>query len=194
MQTKQYIERNLKGFEGDELIYKEIKKIAKEHHIKVAVESGTYLGGTTKRLAELFTHVHSLEIDGTNAIQAIKHTEDCPNVNIYQGNSSTDLLPLLKDIKQQKVFFFLDAHWLNHCPLLDELAQIAESKKIPFLAVHDFFNPNHTDFGFDTYNGQRLDFDYIKEALDKIYPLGYQYYYNESAQGAKRGIIYILPK
>ena len=63
-----------------------------------------------------------------------------------------------------------------------------------FIAIHDFFNPLDLSLGFDTYNGQRLDYEYIKESLEKIYPNGYTYYYNEKADGARRGVIYILPK
>jgi hypothetical protein len=37
------------------------------------------------------------------------------------------------------------------------------------------------------------ELDYIKEALEKIYSNGYDFHYNLKAEGARRGIIYILP-
>lgn len=195
MKNNEYIERNLKGFEGDELIFKEIKKIAKQNNIKVAIETGTYWGGSTKRLAEIFSKTHSIEVDVNNAQKAIEYLIfEAQRVQITIGDSSKDLLEIIKSYKQEKMFFFLDAHWGNHCPLLDELAQICQSGKKAFISIHDFFNPNHSDFGYDEYKGQRLDFEYIKNSLSEIYPNGYTYYYNEKAEGAKRGVIYILPK
>jgi hypothetical protein len=116
--------------------------------------------------------------------------------------------------------FFLDAHWGRKLPLLDELEAISELDFKKVIVIHDFFVP-YTDFRFDEYliepnmikyyfksfinwlcdmqgfeeafKRQRLDMEFIKDKLDKIYPDGYNYNYNTKAEGAKVGLIYIYP-
>jgi hypothetical protein len=196
MKEQDYIKRNLQGFEGDNEIFKEIKRIAKENHIKVAVETGTYLGGTTKRLTEIFTKVHTIECDPLNCSKSREYLHELIDHNRVVakfGDSAIDLLPMIQKIKQEKVFFFLDAHWGDHCPLIDELEQIAISGKTAFIAIHDFYNPFDLSMGYDEYNGQKLEINYISEALEKVYPNGFDFHYNKKAEGARRGIIYILP-
>jgi hypothetical protein len=92
----------------------------------------------------------------------------------------------------KKVLLFLDAHWEASCPLLDELAAIAESGMKPIIAIHDFKVPNK-DFGFDSYNGQDYTWDWIAPSIEKIYGKDFKHYYNTVAEGAKRGCVFIEP-
>ncbi len=80
-----------------------------------------------------------------------------------------DLVP-----KEDNVIIFLDAHGGDYWPILDELKVIREKKIRPFIIIHDFFVPDEKDnskakFGYDSYNGIKLDLNYIKESLLKIY-------------------------
>ncbi len=113
-------------------------------------------------------------------------------IRSWMGNSPTmleNILPTTRGV----VFFYLDAHNPD-CPLLDELSRIA--KHCPdraVIAIHDFVVPGK-NFGYDSYNGHDLNFDFIKDALPAIYLKGFTYHYNDQAEGARRGIIYIEPK
>jgi hypothetical protein len=47
--------------------------------------------------------------------------------------------------------------------------------------------------GYDTYNGKRLDIEYIKHELVAIYGDNLAYHYNKFAEGAMRGCVFIYP-
>jgi hypothetical protein len=74
---------------------------------------------------------------------------------------------------------------------LREIKAIGKVCTFPVIVIHDF---KVNGLGYDTYNGQELDFDYILPALKECYPDGFSYEYNKQAEGARRGVIFIYPK
>jgi hypothetical protein len=189
MRTQEYIARNLQGFEGDESLANEIKEATQG--IDICVETGTYLGGTTKRFSQMFKKVHTIEFLPENFEKAKQHLQGCENVIQYLGDSAKTLPTVMKRIRAEKCFFFLDAHWQNDCPLIDELNVIAQSNKKGIIAIHDWKVPN-TDLGFDSYNGQDFTIEWIKPTLDKCFAK-YRIWYNDAnkAKGARRGVLFI---
>ncbi len=196
MKPKEYIERNLKGFEADSFIKSEIEKLRDRFRIKTAIETGTYLGGTTKVLSTMFDEVYTCELDEENFKKANDYLRDIDNVILVKQSSPKfldDLLQILTASSNIKLFF-LDAHWSNDCPLLDELSCIAKHKLKPVIVIHDWKVPDRPDLGFDSYNGQDFTFEWIESHLELIYGRdGFKYHYNDQAEGAKRGVIYIYP-
>jgi len=189
-----YIQRNLKGFEGDDYLASHISDIVQDYVIETIIETGTYLGGTTLRFADMVNEVITIEADRKNFLQAQKRLGGKWNVKQYYGKSEDVLPGLLKgELIFSNILFFLDAHWGSHCPLKDELKAIANAGIKPVIVIHDFFNPDHPEFGYDTYNGQRLDLEYIEEDISRIYLDGWEYEYNDVAEGAKRGVITFYP-
>ena len=80
----------------------------------IAVETGTFIGGTTKYLSKYFDEVHTIELDRIIHEQACFNLKDYKNISCYCGDSETVLKTYLIDklnAKNKKVFFFLDAHW-----------------------------------------------------------------------------------
>ena len=193
MKPQDYINRNLQGYEGDENIHLEIQALVKKHKIKTIIETGTYLGGTTARLATLVDKVVTIESDPVNQKKAyFERLNKLPNVHSILAHSQ-DCLGQVIALNQSPFLLFLDAHWEKACPLLDELNLIAEAKIKPVILIHDFYVPDRPELGFDSYNGQRFDFDWIKDSLQMIYGKSYTYHYNDKADGAMRGVIYIEP-
>lgn len=194
-----YLERNALGYEGDTFIHGELEKLVKKFDIKAIIETGTFLGATTKRLATLVNNVYTIENVPENHLKAVENTKDIDNI-IHLNASSQDVLYDLIDsyISRElndKLLFFLDAHWYDYCPLLDELRIIEEHALLPVIVIHDFKVPGKPEFGFDSYKEQDFEFDWIKKHIEAIYGKnGYEYHYNEQADGAMRGVIYIYPK
>lgn len=192
-----YMQRNQLGYEGDSFIGKEIKKLVETYKINYIVETGTYFGYTTLKLAELskvttieFLHSHYLESQQTFAENETKH-----QIDLIQGDSASVLNEICPKIKSNSLLFFLDAHWEKNCPLLDELRIIAENGIKPVICIHDFKVPNRQDLGYDSYNGQDFEFEWIEKYLNDIYGAKqYEYHYNNESEGAMRGVIYIYPK
>jgi hypothetical protein len=181
------------AFDGDSYIESEIRRLVKLWEIKTIVETGTYEGKTTRALADIGPEVVTIEKD-LSAWKLSEHLDEIPNVHRLLGDSDK-MLKWLVPMVNRRMFFYLDAHWGAHSPLLDELEAIARAPQKPVIAIHDFFNPEHEEYGFDQWDIGSYRLELIEPALDKIYrPGGWVHHFNDSAQGRRRGIIYIEPK
>nr|WP_298659802.1 hypothetical protein [uncultured Flavobacterium sp.] len=205
MTDKEYIDRNMLGFEGDSIMLEKCKSIVLDNKIDTIIETGTFLGGTTRVMSSWAKNVHTIEINKPNYDKSKVNLQGYDNVNLIFGNSAEELDKLLSQHfvrrtvkfngrKVPKVFFFLDAHFWDYNPLLDELKVISKYELNPFIAIHDFKVPNHPELGFDSYKGQDYDFDWIKKSVELVYGTEYKVEYNSDAEGAKRGCIYLSSK
>jgi len=182
----------MESFNGDHFVREEFLKLKNQFDVKNVVETGTCFGSSTIFFTQNFENVHSIEINNDYLSVA---KERNPMANYYLG-SSDQILPSILPTLNGKTIFFLDAHWENHCPLLNELSCIATMHNKPIIVIHDFYVPN-TNLGYDSYGGQVFNYEWIKPRLDTIYGIdGYNFYYNsdEKSTEVKRGLIYITPK
>lgn len=196
MTDQEYETRNLSGFEGDSFMKAEFEKLIATYNIDLIIETGTYHGGTANQLSKMVKGVITIEVDKSNYDHSCEFNKSNDNVSLIFGDS-VKVLYFIFDTKKPKnnTILFLDAHWGNVCPLLDELKEIAKAELKPVIIIHDFFVPNAPHLGYDSYNGRKFDLDFIKKDIDTIYGVdGWNHYYNSRATGAMRGIIYILPK
>lgn len=194
------IELNEKGFEGDIHLKEEFQRLIDKHKINVLIETGTYLGNTTKQFAEMVAIVFTIEQNEEYYWAANEKLAYIGNVTNLIG-SSVQVLPMILSNPmvagepKQNVLLFLDAHWGENNPLLQELEIIANHKIKPVIVIHDFKVPDHPELGYDSYDGQDYEWSWIEKAVESIYgPDGYTYHYNTQAEGAKRGVIFIEPK
>ncbi len=183
----------MKAFNGDTFALEHFEKLKKDLGLKVVIETGTYHGDTTKHLAEIFPEVHTIELNQEYQNIAKNNVGDLENVSYHLGSSPEVMEQIIPEGWNPGLLIFLDAHWNDYNPLLDELKVIANKKIKPVIVIHDFKVPGK-DFGFDSYAGQDYDYDWIKGLLGEIYGNEYDFYYNEEATGSQRGIIYILPR
>lgn len=187
-------------FNGDTFIQQEFLKLRDKYDLVNAVETGTCMGSTTLWLSDNFKNVYTVEVNPEFMRIAADKFKERENILPVIGNSPSVISRLFSKVIGNRTIFFLDAHWTNNCPLLAELKAIANAGLRPIIAIHDFKVPG-SSLGFDSYNNQPFTLDWIKPALAEIYNEAdsdvddYTYYYNsdETATGAKRGIIYILP-
>lgn len=185
-------DRNKLGFEGDHYIEAEIKSLVEKFSITHIIETGTYKGRTTAKFAEMCRTL-TLEINPEYFKEAKQNLQNNPNVLMYLGDSVKGLTEYLPSCTKESLLFFLDAHWNDYCPLLDELKLIAQNGLKPVIVIHDFYVPDRPELGYDSYKGQRFDLEWIKPSLEAIYGEGVFIQYNSKATGAMRGVIYITP-
>ena len=183
-------------FNGDYFISNNFIKLKEKFNLTHAVELGTCLGSTAIWLSKNFTKVDTIEINEDFAKIAIERfmEADVHNISIHVGNT-TDILPTLNI--DNNAIIFIDSHWYDVCPMLQELTIIADKKIKPVIAIHDFFVPYEPNLGYDTIHGQGFSLLWIEPYLEAIYGVdGYDYYFNSDAESTdiKRGIIYITPK
>lgn len=199
MTQQEYIAQNALGFEGDSILKDKFEKVIKDNKISWIIETGTYYGATTKHLSVWADKVDSIEVVEENFNKAKETTAGIQNLTLHLGSSEKVLNDLFqafnKKGRRPNLLCFLDAHWQEYNPLLDELSVIAKWKWKPIIAIHDFKVPEHPELGFDTYKDITYEWDWIKESIENIYGAdGYAIEYNSEAVGAKRGVIFIYPK
>jgi hypothetical protein len=182
-------------FNGDYYISNNFIKLKEKFNLTHAVELGTCLGSTAIWLANNFSKVDTIEINEDFAKIAIERfiEGDVYNISIYVGNT-TDILPTI-NIHDNSIIF-IDSHWYDVCPMLQELTIIADKKIKPVIAIHDFYVPNE-NLGYDEIHGQPFTMEWINQYIINIYgENGFDFYYNSDSESTeiKRGIIYITPK
>jgi len=207
------------AFCGDSYLKKEFEFLIKKFRIKNIVETGTFKGDTTKEFSKMVEKVYSIESNKEYYLSSKKRLKEDNNVKLFLGSSPVILKKILPGL-EGNTLFFLDAHWGNYWPILDELNEISkvDHMKKSVIVIHDFYVPGK-NFGFDSYyysnskielflkksigfigkifkmhliEKQKLDYDFIKDYIYKINPL-YKYYYNKESEGLRRGVIFIHP-
>ena len=180
-----------KPFEGDTYIKNEIIALKDKFGLTYCVETGTQYGSTTLELYDIFKNVITIEADEKYFYDTYKRFYFL-NIFPFLGMSE-DVLMNIPPV--DNTFYYLDAHGceIGGCPLKKELEVISiKNHKNVCIAIHDFKVPGK-EFGFDTYDYE-LSYEEIEPYLKMIYPNGYEYHYNDLADGAERGIIFIYPK
>lgn len=187
------------GALADNFVYQEFKKLIELFKITKIIETGTYYGWSSLKLAEFGLDVITIENSEENYNKAIENFSNSPFTNIKAIlGSSPEVLKTILTEEDNNTILFLDAHWYEYWPIHDELNVCIEKKITPVIIIHDFFVPDENGnpkFGFDKYGEQSLDLDYIQIFLDKIYGKnGYDYHYNSESDNVGQGLIYIYPK
>jgi hypothetical protein len=185
---------NSNYFNGDIFLAKKFLEIINREKIVNVVETGTYLGDTTKFFGENACSVYTVERDGEYFRSSQARNDLGQNIKFYLGNSwevlDNEIIP---QIKGQTVFY-LDAHWGQPCPTVLELGIIAKHGLKPVIVIHDFKVPNQPGLGWDSYPDFEYKIENIEPYLEKIYGReAYRYEYNSESSGAKRGVIFIYP-
>ncbi|GHV03308.1 hypothetical protein AGMMS50229_02060 [Campylobacterota bacterium] len=104
------------------------EKLAQANDIKVFVETGTCLGGTSKYAAAHFEEVHTIELSEMLFSRAKDSLLALGNITPYLGDSRT-VLPTIIAKSKGNILFWLDAHYSaggtagkdDPCPLITEL-------------------------------------------------------------------------
>lgn len=70
---------------------------------------------------------------------------------------------------------------------------VFQEKKVSCI-LHDVQVPGYPNLGFDTYGGNILNYEYVKDALYRWSPKHRIEYNTEAKHVSPRGIMYIFPK
>lgn len=136
--------------------------------VSAFVETGTEEGHTTQWAARRHRYVFSCDVDDSHFGRL--RLELPPGVVLRKENSPDfilDIGPLVGDFP----LFFLDAHWLDYWPLLDELRMIVGYYGKAVIIVHDCAVPGRSNFwacrgGGADHDGPVCNWEYIKKALN----------------------------
>lgn len=87
-----------------------LRQYALDYHLRVLVETGTYLGDMMMAMAANFDELHSIELSALLYERARRRLAGRRNVHLYQGDSGIQLSSVLATI-DRPTLFWLDAHY-----------------------------------------------------------------------------------
>ncbi len=132
--------------------------------IRGIVETGTFRGTTTALFAATGLPVYSSEIEGRAfAYSTMRFWLYGSSLHLHHADSRSFLRDLSQDpsVPKDDVFFYLDAHWGDDLPLLEELEIIFRSWTRPVVMIDDF-RVGDTAYAYDSYGPEKtLDLKYI---------------------------------
>jgi len=108
------------------------------------VETGTFYGEMVEAQKKRFKKVISIELGVDLFNRAQNKFRNDKNVEIIQGDSSTALIPIAKDLKEPAIFW-LDGHYSSgdtargdkDCPIFEELDAIFAGRKLDHVLLID---------------------------------------------------------
>jgi len=152
-------------FNGQNFRQRIYSNLIKKISFEAIVETGTYLGTTTELFATSGLPVYSVEArPRAYAYSSLRFCRRRDRIHLYQGDSREFLRRLVadEDFPKSKLFFYLDAHGLEHLPLREELEIILTHWREAVVMIDDFKVPG-TDYGYDDYGpGKVLDMSYLE--------------------------------
>ena len=112
-----------------------LRRIAELMGPEAFVETGTYWGQTTARLAPYFKLLHTIELDPELYKLASRRFASDPKIHVHFGDSGSEL-PRILEALDGPVLFWLDAHRAgsmssggDYVPIFAELDAIARHKR-----------------------------------------------------------------
>ena len=141
------------GFNGQAGRKRIFQSLARELPFDCLVETGTFVGNTSGWMHHVSRlPVFSSEINPRFHLLARKRLAAFHGIQLEHSNSADFLAKLAASpLKDQFVFFYLDAHWYQDLPLAAELNIISESWRRFVIMVDDFEVPRDGGYGFDDY-------------------------------------------
>ncbi len=161
------------------------------------VETGTFRGTTTEFMQKASgLPVHTVEKNPRTHGYAGWRFRRNPKIVTRCGDSRSFLKSLFREplFCRKPVFFYLDAHWDDDLPLLEEIELIMAHCPRGVVMIDDFKVPGDEGYGYDAYGkGKTVDLKYIahlrkKLAFEAFFPsMG-----AEHESGKKRGCVVLV--
>lgn len=180
-------------FNGQEFRRKMFLQIINNIGIKMIVETGTYRGTTTEFMSNNFTE-KILTVESNKRNYGFSKLRFLFNNKIKMkcDDSRKFLNEILNNanLRAMYVLFYLDAHWEEDLPVVEELEIIFSKCEYPIVMIDDFQVPGDEGYQFDDYGtGKTLSIDLLKQLKNyKIYCF-FPSASSTSETGAKRGSI-----
>jgi hypothetical protein len=186
-------EMDLGPFNGQKYRQKLFRELMHQIQFNAIVETGTYRGATTKFLAaESDRPVYTIEYFPRFYYFSRIRLRKEKRVKSALGDTRQFLTRLASDTNfpKQKVFFYLDAHWvLDDLPLRTELEIIASGWESAVIMIDDFQVPGDEGYGYFEFLGDCLSMEY----LAPLEPLGFVPFFpatpSSAEGGARRGFV-----
>lgn len=153
------------------------------------VETGTFLGISTKHLAGYAVPVHTVEIKPAYYHLARLNLRRKANVTLHCGRSLDALQVLGTDGAIERPLAYLDAHWWEDLPLDAEVRHLLSRWDDVLVVVDDCRVPDDDGYGYDVYGGVAISLVHL--AVGSEVAAAYPAVPAVREGGARRGTLYL---
>jgi predicted O-methyltransferase YrrM len=153
------------------------------------VETGTFLGFTTRYLAAFGLPTYTVEISRRYRYAAKSAVANLHNVTMFWGDSAAALQVLAAEQKLVRPLAYLDAHWEEEVPLAAEVECLLSNCEEALIIVDDFYVPTDPGYAYDIYAGVPLSLE--KLPLPDGVAIAYPALAAVEETGARRGTLYL---
>lgn len=174
-----------------------VEELFRQIAFTAVVETGTFMGQTTGYFATSFpVAVYSCELMPRYYHISRRLLRDLSSVHLSCDDARAFLADLTNKLPSDAgpIFFYLDAHWYDDLPLLDEISLIATHWTEYVILIDDFVVPGDAGYAFDCYDNQPLDLDLLSLVLGKynLVPFCPRLPSSEES-GRRRGCVLLAP-
>jgi len=198
IENPKYVSSSNIGFNGQNFRKKIFLDLLGAIDFQAIVETGTYFGDTTGYMAEMSKlHIYSCELNQRFHSIAKTRLVDFQTIHLELEDSRKFLKKLGRsELKQGNVFFYLDAHWYEDMPLVDEIRIIARNWERFVVMIDDFMVPNDDGYGYDIYGKEKTFSLGLIENIVNEYDLipFFPSLPSEKETGHKRGCVVLASK
>lgn len=166
--------------------------------LNAIVETGAFFGSTAEFISsQTNLPVYEIEINPYYYYYAYFRLKKMRKINFCLGDSRVILKNFQKkdNFPKKGVLFYLDAHWLDHLPLWEEVEIISQSWSESIVMIDDFEVPDDAGYGFDVYGvNNSLTLEYLN--LNKIsnFEIFFPSASSSSETGSRRGCVVLVTK
>lgn len=180
------------AFNGQDFRCKIFSELVEQFNFSAIFETGTFHGSTTSYMSNN-SRLPIYTVEGHERTFGYCRARFWNNklVNLSFGDSRLFLMSLLKDTKFQNVpiFFYLDAHWDQNLPLLEECQIILDHKIHAVIMIDDFEVVGDKGYKFDDYgDGKQLTLEYLQPIVNSV-SMFFPNCKSDQETGAKKGCI-----
>ncbi len=174
---------------GQEKRRNTIDLLIREFGPDALVETGTFLGFTTRHLASYGIDTYTVEISERYRMAARSALDDLDNVTLFWGDSAKAIEVLGERRPFNRPLAYLDAHWQDRVPLNEEIEALFSNWPDAIAAVDDFHVPGQPGYGYDVYAGVPLSLEELR--LPEGTAIAFPAMPATEETGARRGTVYL---
>jgi predicted O-methyltransferase YrrM len=175
-------------FNGQRGRMRAMRALIDEFDPDALLETGTFIGSTTRFLCGNGLPVYTAEIKRRYWFLARLRLGWDSELSAFVGDSRDMLRQLSVTRHFDRPLAYLDAHWGANLPLASEIALLCESWKETVIVVDDFRVDGDGGYGYDEYNGRALSLSDV--ALPAGITAAFPAMPSHAETGAKRGTLY----
>lgn len=176
-------------FNGQDVRLRTVRGLIDRFDPDAFVETGTFLGFTTRFFAGNRVPVYTVEVDPKFYLAARVRLAWGGDVHVIKANSRDAVADLARKRPFNRPLAYLDAHWWDDLPLRDEVRSILGGWSEALIVIDDIQIPGDDGYGYDEHHGVALSLDLLDlpEGAVAAHPAGP----SEQETGARRGTLYI---